>query len=466
VTAAALEPTHVLFISRDDFLEIYQNHDYLRRMMVVRTEVARRQDLPEFHWLREGEWVIFSVKRHWAQLLRKVAPPLVFFILLVVVFVLLLTSTSSFGPIGAMFLAIPLIALLILVGWNYFNWRDDYFVLTTQRVVHTERVWPFRESFEESSLENIQDIYEVRSSFVANVLDFGNLVLQTAGETVEIDMDYVGRPKYLSDLISREMERSQARDVLRSRGAIRDDLAQRLNIEAKPTEEIEPLPSAQPRPAVTQVLFGWIRDYFFPASWSVSADGDTILWRRFWLPGIGHYARILLPMTILAIGGGYFLVRNWGPAIVWLLIAWLFVESILFAMLLWFIEDWRNDYFQLTPNRMILVQRKPLLLQESRREAPLDRIQNISFEVPGVLGRLFKYGHVTLETAGTMGKFEMKALRYPQEVQAEISKRQREYSQRQKEAEAQRRREEMLSWFATYDTLHKESGHTAPPDKT
>ena len=175
------------------------------------------------------------------------------------------------------------------------------------------------------------------------------------------------------------------------------------------------------------------------------------------------YVRILLPMTILAIGGGYFLLRNWGPAILWLFIVWLFVESVLFAMLLWFIEDWRNDYFQLTPNRMILVQRKPLLLQESRREAPLDRIQNISFEVPGVLGRFFKYGHVTLETAGTMGKFEMKWLRYPQQVQAEISKRQREYSQQQKEAAAQRRREEMLSWFATYDTLHKESGHTAPP---
>lgn len=138
---------------------------------------------------------------------------------------------------------------------------------------------------------------------------------------------------------------------------------------------------------------------------------------------------------------------------VWFLVAWLVVETVLFAALLWYIEDWRNDYFQLTPSRLVLVERKPLLLQESRREAPLDRIQNISFTVPGVLGRFFHYGHVMLETAGTTGKFELKWLRDPQLVQSEISKRQRQYIQRQKQADAQRRREEFLSWFATYDSL-------------
>jgi hypothetical protein len=55
--------------------------------------------------------------------------------------------------------------------------------------------------------------------------------------------------------------------------------------------------------------------------------------------------------------GGYFLLLNWElPYMVWLLVAWLVVETILFATLLWYIEDWRNDYFQLTPSRLVLVE--------------------------------------------------------------------------------------------------------------
>ncbi len=468
VTAAALEETQVLYITRDDFMEIYNNRSYLRRNMEIRSEVQRRTALPKFDWLREDEWVIFSEQRHWAHLVRKVAPPLLLFLFLFPVFLFLLASPSYFGKIAAILLALPLIALISLVGWQYFNWCDDYFVVTTQRVVHSERVWPVRESFEESSLENIQDIYQVRPGLVANVLNYGNLVLQTAGETVEIDMDFVANPEYLGELVSREIERSSARGVLRSRGAIRDDLAQRLDMKHKPTEEVEPVPAKTPRPNPVYVLIGWFRDYFFPPAWSVSPDGDTIVWRRFWFPGFISYMRVFLPLALLTLGGGYYILHSWNQqSTTWILIVWLLVEAVLFAVLLWFVEDWRNDYFQLTPNRLILVQRRPLLLQESRREAPLDRIQNISFEVSGIFGRIFNYGHVTLETAGTTGKFELRWLYDPQRVQSEISKQQRQYSQQQQEFEAQRRREELLSWFATYDNLRHESADPLlPPPET
>ncbi len=454
VTAAALTTTRVLYILRSDFAEILDKRLHLRRKLKVREEVARRQKLPKFAWLRNDEWVVFSEQRHWARLLRKIFPPLVLFVLLLLAFSVLLATSSLSGQIGAGVVAIFLIALILLIGWHYFNWRDDFFVLTTQRVVHSERVWPFRDHFEESSLDKLEDTYLVRSGFLANVLNYGNLGLQTAGETVEIDMSFVGHPTYLSELVSREIERARERDVLRSMGAIRDELAKRLDVKTVTTPEPVPTRAAPPSPTLLAVAFGSIRDYFFPPSWSVSPDGGTIIWRRFWLPGYVRYLRIFIPLTLVTLVGGYFLLLNWElPYMVWLLVAWLVVETILFATLLWYIEDWRNDYFQLTPSRLVLVERKPLLLQESRREAPLDRIQNISFTVPGVLGRFFHYGHVMLETAGTTGKFELKWLRDPQLVQSEISKWQRQYIQRQKQADAQRRREEFLSWFATYDSL-------------
>lgn len=456
VTAVALTAARVLYLLRTDFVELYNQRPHLRHKLKVRAEVARRQRLPKFPWLRKDEWVVFSEQRHWARVLRKVLPPLLLFTILFPVFAALLSVHVAWAPIVALLLAFPLIGLILFMGWQYLNWRDDFFVLTTQRVVHIERVWPLRDHFEESPLEKLEDTYLVRSGLVANVLNYGDLVLQTAGETVEIDMSFVANPTYLSELVSREIERARERDVLRSMGAIRDELARRLDVKVQTTPEPTPTPTPAPAPRVADVVFGAIRDYFFPPTWSVSSNGETIVWRRFWFPGYIHYLQIFIPLAVVTLVGGYFLLWNWGqPYTIWLLIAWLVVEVILFATLLWYIEDWRNDYFQLTPNRLVLVLRKPLLLRESRREAPLDRIQNISFVIPGIFGRMFHYGHVMLETAGTTGKFELKWLRDPQRVQSEISQRQRQYIQRQKQADTQRRREEFLSWFATYDALRK-----------
>jgi uncharacterized membrane protein YdbT with pleckstrin-like domain len=128
-----------------------------------------------------------------------------------------------------------------------------------------------------------------------------------------------------------------------------------------------------------------------------------------------------VPLVVIAALGIIILPQS--SADIWVIVLWLFVESALFFVLLWAIEDWRNDYFQITPSRMIMVDRRPLLLSESRRETTLDKIQNISFDIPSVTARLLKYGDVMLETAGATGKFELKWVRHPQKIQAEISGR-------------------------------------------
>jgi len=175
------------------------------------------------------------------------------------------------------------------------------------------------------------------------------------------------------------------------------------------------------------------------------------------LPGIVHSLPALLPFLILTIGGPAFLLTSSTATLYWgWIVGWLFFEAVAFAAVLWYFEDWRNDYFQITPSHIILVQRRPLLLQESRHEARLDRIQNLGYEVAGIFARVLDYGHVAFETAGTQGKFQLRWVRHPEEVQRAISNRQYAYRQRQTTLEAQRRQQELLSWFSTYDELHRE----------
>jgi len=414
--------------------------------------------------MREDEWVVFAAKRHWAYLLRQILPPLLLLLVFTPLLYILLTSTAPMRAIFAFFITVFLISLVLLITYQYFNWKDDLFVMTTQRIVHIERVWPFRQEFEESSLENIQDIYELRPSLASQVLSFGDLILLTAGETVEIDLLGVPNPNRLRELIFREIERHRALSVLRSRGAIRDVLERRLRLEPPP-----PLPESEtvekPNASLAMVALVSLKEYFFPSSWVVSEDGNTIIWRRFWFPGFLRYLQTFIPFAVSTIGGAWFLASIWAAeSMHWLLGVWLVLEAGLFGASIWFLEDWRNDYFQITPNRIMLVFRKPLLLQESRRETSLGQIQNISFEVPGILANFFKYGHVMLETAGATGKFELKWVRYPQKIQGEISQRQREYKQRQEEMESRRRLQELTSWFATYDALRNPSEATAEQD--
>ena len=98
----------------------------------------------------------------------------------------------------------------------------------------------------------------------------------------------------------------------------------------------------------------------------------------------------------------------------------------------------------------------PLLLQESRHEARLDRIQNLSYAVPTLIARIFKYGHVQFETASTQGTFVLRYVRHPGKVQATISNRQYEYRQLQRQMEAEQRQQELLTWFSTYNEVQRE----------
>ncbi|MGC9467272.1 MAG: cyclic nucleotide-binding domain-containing protein [Anaerolineae bacterium] len=474
VTAAAEDYARVLYILRAELHDLLEERPYLERKLAISERVAQRRRLRQFDWLRDDEWVVAVVQRHWTRLFRQTAPLVLILLLLLPVLVALLRSESTFLLIIAALLAIPMLLLLGGIFWQYMNWRDDYFVVTTQRVAHIERVWPLSTQLEETSLDNVEDIYEAQSSLTANLMNYGDLVLQTAGETVDIDMSYVPNPGHLRELISEQMGRARARDILRTRGEIRDLLARRLKLDGRDEEETEREEGAskQTEPIRPQrerflpaLFFTSILQFLFPASRVTSEGGSTIIWRRYWVPGLIRHVPMAIVFLLVTFGGPLVFLptltmQGGGAAPVirtsWLLI-WLFAEAVLFSVLLWLIEDWRNDYFELTLTHIILVERRPLLLQESRHEARLDRIQNLGYEIPSLLGRIFGYGHVQFETAGTEGKFQLQYVRNPEEVQQTISNRQYEYRQRQRQLEANRRQQELLHWFSTYDELHRDT---------
>ncbi len=451
-TAEALTTTKVLYIEQKEFAELLQKRPRLRHRLKMSPDVAQRKEAPTFKWLRPDELIVYATKRHWAYLARQIFFPSV-------LLTALIGASAALFADNIVVLAVPVtllsVALALAIIWLIQNWSNDHFVLTTQRIVHYEEEWPINRHLEEAPLDNIQDVHLVRMGVSARIFDYGDLILQTAGETVKIDLAGIPAPDKMREKIFQQIERNRAQSVLQTRVRITETLQKRINLEAPEGTPVQANGGASAAPAARSGrLLSGLLDYFFPPSWSVSQDGGTIIWRRYWLAGFIRYSIVAL-ITVAAFAEGIAVMLS-GKATPWEIFIWIALMLGIGGFLFWKLEDWRNDYFEITPTRFIQVERKPFLLRESRRETTLDRIQNISYNMPGLLARLFRYGTVMLETAGTEGKFKLDYVRHPDRVQAEISRRQKDFRRRQAAAQAQQRQDELLSWIAAYDALRKQ----------
>ena len=464
-SAEVVVPTHVLYIEQSEFSELLDNSPRLADRLNLNEEIERRLALPEFDWLRDDELVIFARRRHWAQLVRRVTPVVLILLITLPAFILLLELAPLEDLVGIIVNIVAGLVNAVFLGiviWRYVNWRDDAFVLTTDRIVHFEREWPVRAAFEEAPLEKVEDIAVIQSGFAANALNYGDLILQTAGEQVDIDLTTVPRPNELRSLIFREIERKKAREVVTGRSDIRRKLKDRL-FRGKRSSPEEFTASEPQKVSSALVAVTAVKDYFFPPSWSVSEDQMTIYWRRFWLPGFVRYFWTFALWAAWTLLGAAALTLGWLPGTAILIGIWIIGEVVTVSLVLWYLEDWRNDYFELSPGRITLVFQEPLLLDSRRQETRLNNIQNISSEVPNLFARMFNYGHVMFETAGTEGRFELKWIRYPERARAEISERQQEFNRRQREVQERRFEKELLRWFDVYDEMRHASGRPPAP---
>ena len=184
VTATAEGYARVLYILRKEFSPYLNDRHNLRSRLVIPEEIQERMKLRTFDWLRPDEWVIMILQRHWTMLARTIAAPVFVSLALLVLMIVLIQQGGMVTNIIGLIILLPILAMFGLAGYQYINWRDDYFVITTQRVLHTERAWPISTKDEETALENIEDILRDSQRIAANVFDYGDLVLQTAGETV------------------------------------------------------------------------------------------------------------------------------------------------------------------------------------------------------------------------------------------------------------------------------------------
>jgi len=388
-----------------------------------------------FSWLHQDEVVLSFHRRHpYLLALRLLLPA---FLLTLPAAFWLLGSFGRILPLAYLFLG-PLAALLFM--WFYLDWQNDYYVVTDKRVVHVEKVMLLYEERNEALLARIQNVTLVSPHALARVLGFANLVIETAGARGKMVLTALPQADRVQEEILAQVERFR---------------------EEAPSEEalVEP----QERAVVTRKrgALPLLLDYLFPRL--RLEENSQVTWRKHWYVLLRKTAGpLVLLVVVLEIGVAVALGL---PLVSFLprtsaLVLSVTAASLLALFILYRYEDWRNDVYILTDDRIIDMEKKPLFLREERREASLAMIQDVRYLIPGVAYNLLNVGMVIIETAATEGEFTFDWVHDPRRVQEEIFARLDAYREREKRKEQEAQAAQLQKWLEAYRKVEKE-----PPEK-
>ncbi len=389
-----------------------------------------------FSWLHQDEVVLSLHWRHpYLLALRLLLPA---FLLTLPAALWLLGFFGRFLLLAYLFLG-PLAALLFM--WFYLDWQNDYYVVTDKRVVHVEKVMLLYEERNEALLERIQNVTLVSPHALARIVGFANLVIETAGARGKMVLTALPQAEWVQEEILAQLERSRGGEALPE----------------------EALVEPQEMTIVTgkRGTFPLLLDYLFPR---LRLEEDSqVTWRKHWYILLRKTAPpLVLLILVMEIGVAVFLGL---PLVSFLprtsaLVLCATAASLLALFILYRYEDWRNDIYILTDDRIIDMEKKPLFLREERREASLAMIQDVRYLIPGIVYNLLNVGMVIIETAATEGEFTFDWVHDPRRAQEEIFARVDAYREREKRREQEAQAAQMQKWLEGYRRAEKE-----PPEK-
>ena len=113
------------------------------------------------------------------------------------------------------------LAVLWLVFWgiriflNWYQYDNDLWVVTNQRIVDSLKPTPFSLKISTADLVNIQDMTVEKRGILQSALNYGDIACQTAADRKIFLIGGVPKPQDLQLLIDKERDRER----MRSRGA-------------------------------------------------------------------------------------------------------------------------------------------------------------------------------------------------------------------------------------------------------
>ena len=465
-TITTAEASTILFLSKDDFDELFTQYEKLRPNFLVAIKSRKLARSLRFKWLGSKEVIYFLARRHKIRLYQTLLAPV---FLLTAPILLFFWSFVSGATTPYAVGGIILCADILWAVWRAVDWSNDYYIVTNQRVVWVERVIGIYDSRQEVPLSTILAV-NVETDQIGRILDYGNVSVRTFVGSIRFD--YVDHPSQAADMIREYWERTKATGTQAQKMAMKNALRSKLGltVEAIPQEELPPI-SMEDKNVQKKSLLRIVLANIFKLR---VEDGGTVTYRKHWfvlLQQVGQPLFYLLLITALIIIRGWYLVQT--PNLTFIrpnaagiprpdsiVVFLLFVTLPLTGWLVWEYLDWSNDIFKVTPEEIIDLDKTPLGSEE-RRSAQIENILSTEYQRIGLTGYLLNYGTVYITVGGT--KLEFQDVLDPAGVQADINRRRMARIAKKSEDTANVERERMAVWLAAYHQNVSEFTDTAKP---
>jgi CRP-like cAMP-binding protein len=450
VTVQATTNSDWLYLTRADLDQFLAQRPEIETKLMPREEVEARRALGRFAWMEPDEQIVLRSRRHWFFLIRKLLPPVLFFLISMA---LMLTLVFKF--IGLLLL-LPASAWTL---WRVLDWFNDYYVVTTKRVAHREKIYFVSEHRDETPLDKVQNV-NISQNFAGNRLDFGTLFIDTAATlgVTRVTFDYLPQPARVQALIFQQIERARASKQVEMHEMIRDSLAKQIGTRIRPVVPRpvipSPPPAAPPPPPQASAVRRFYDFVWGKRVWIEMRTEEQVTWRKhwirllevIWLPTLVLLALLFALVVVVALIPVLGLIGI--PIIVLLLLPSTF-------WFWWNWVNWGNDLYTVTDDRLIDTTKLPLGFRTTRTETTFDKIQNINITIPNPIATLLNYGTVSIYTAGVQGRLDFEYVRDPRKVQAEIFQRLSAYQDAQRRQQRQEQWAFLPEWFAEYERTRR-----------
>jgi len=451
-TIEAEEDTELIYIERAGFQVLLRSRpeisDKLQMPQDVQSALKERKDNA---WMIDGEKIDTFERRHWWSFASKLIPLVLLFIALAVAY----WQIPGFPPGLA---GVALLIAALWAGWHLVDWRNDFYAVTNYRVIHRERVLLFRDDQEDAPLDKVQNTSVNQGTLLAQLLDYGDVSVETAGTGAAVTFGMIGNPRQVMERIITLRDQTKSLVWATERQRIRSDLRVEINLAPKPPEVAKP-PSAFKAPiklrweAFVKSL-GNARNTLLPRV--RLQEGEKITYRKHWLRLLETAGlQMGLVLVLFPVVFGLVLFTQSFQPVQGLGIA-VYAASLLGAVgwFVWQYEDWRNDIYVLDKDRVIDIDRSPFGLRGTqRKEARYDSIQNVSAKTKGLIDMAFNVGDVTVKTGGADNALVFERVYDPQGVQRELQRKIDAFMTGKKQQEADQRRHELAETIGIYDEL-------------
>jgi uncharacterized membrane protein YdbT with pleckstrin-like domain len=110
--------------------------------------------------------------------------------------------------------------------WTWIDWSNDYYIVTSQRVVRQEKILVFSDSRKEAPLDTVLAV-NITSDQLGRILDYGNVDIRTF--TGGLLMSQMSQPKRFASFVDGYRKRIMAISKEKEKERIEEELERALH---------------------------------------------------------------------------------------------------------------------------------------------------------------------------------------------------------------------------------------------